>query len=361
MVGIIGHNGAGKSTLLKLLANISKPSRGRVSVKGSVAPLIEVGAGINPELTGRENIFLNSAILGIPKRETVKKFDEIVAFAELEQFIDTPVKRYSSGMQVKLGFSIATNMDAEILIIDEVLAVGDLAFQRKCFDRMETLIKKQSKTVLLVSHNLRQIARMCSRAIMLNQGRIELDGNPNEVCNAFYEFNNQKILAEHEHRGAKNIHANDVLRLEKVEILDKTGTATERIHTGDPLTVRIVFDVKRKIEKPEVVVGTHTTDFIYLTANSTDALSEWPDFEPGTYDISCKWQNFPLRNGVYCIRLVIFDQFRGPIFSEEGIKYFQVVSPEEAKNPPLRLLDIDSSWRINGKEITSDSRQATFA
>ena len=172
VVGIIGHNGAGKSTLLKHLANITKPTSGEVIVRGSIAPLIEVGAGVNPELTGRENIFLNGAILGIPKKVIQSKLDEIIEFSELEQFIDTPVKRYSSGMTVKLGFSIATSMDADILIIDEVLAVGDLAFQRKCFDRMETLINKQGKTVLLVSHNIRQVTRMCSRVILLNGGKL---------------------------------------------------------------------------------------------------------------------------------------------------------------------------------------------
>ena len=144
MVGIIGHNGAGKSTMLKLLANISKPSSGSITVKGKVA-LIEVGAGLIGDLTGRENIYLNGAILGIPKKEIERKFDEIVAFAELEEFIDTPIKRYSSGMSVRLGFAIATSVESDILIVDEVLAVGDLAFQRKCFDRMEDLIKRRGK------------------------------------------------------------------------------------------------------------------------------------------------------------------------------------------------------------------------
>ena len=179
VVGIIGHNGAGKSTLLKHLANISKPTKGSIIVRGSVAPLIEVGAGVNPELTGRENIYLNGAILGIPKKIIQQKLDEIIEFSELEQFIDTPVKRYSSGMTVKLGFSIATSLDADILIVDEVLAVGDLAFQRKCFDRMEDMIKRQGKTVLLVSHNIRQglvfhsppckLVIKCSESILLER------------------------------------------------------------------------------------------------------------------------------------------------------------------------------------------------
>ena len=159
VLGIIGHNGAGKSTLLKLLAHVTVPTSGNVKVKGNVAPLIEVGAGLVPDLTGRENIYLNGTILGMKRSEIDKKFDDIVTFAELDEFIDTPIKRFSSGMQVRLGFSIATSIDADILIVDEVLAVGDLAFQRKCFDRMENMIRLQGKTVLVVSHNIRQIQR----------------------------------------------------------------------------------------------------------------------------------------------------------------------------------------------------------
>src|SRR4030042_4773866 len=163
VIGIIGPNGAGKSTLLKILSRITVPTRGEIKVRGSVAPLIEVGAGLVGDLTGRENIYLNGIILGLSRAEIKKKFDEIVAFAELEEFIDTPIKRYSSGMAVRLGFSIATSVDADILIVDEVMAGGDLSFQRKCFARMETMIKSQGKTVLIVGHNLRQLERMCSR------------------------------------------------------------------------------------------------------------------------------------------------------------------------------------------------------
>jgi len=175
VLGIIGINGAGKSTLLKLLARITVPTSGMVTVRGKIAPLIEVGAGLISDLTGRENIFLNGIILGMPYAHIKRKFDEIVAFAELEEFIDTPIKRYSSGMAVRLGFSIATSVDADILIVDEVLAVGDLAFQRKCFDRMEDMIKRQGRTVWLVIHNTRQIERLCTRVILMDHGRIIAD------------------------------------------------------------------------------------------------------------------------------------------------------------------------------------------
>ncbi|XSG86419.1 MAG: ABC transporter ATP-binding protein [Methylohalobius sp. ZOD2] len=361
VVGIIGHNGAGKSTLLKVLAQVTKPTSGKVAVKGSVAPLIEVGAGINPELTGRENIYLNASILGIPKKVIRRKLDEIIEFSELERFIDTPVKRYSSGMKVKLGFSIATSLDAEILIIDEVLAVGDLAFQRKCFDRMENLIKYQNKTVLLVSHNLRQVARMCNRAILLNQGKVQHDGDPDKVCNDFYEYNNQKILAQHKKQAQKFEHENDIIRLEKVEIINDYGQSTDRIISGDPLTVRVIFEIKKPIKKPEIVIGTHTTDFVYLTGNSTDLLPDWPDLNPGKHEIHCRWPVYPLKAGVYCIRMVVFDQFRGSIFSQENLIQFTVENQLESKEPPLRLLSLDCQWTLENTSRAKENKEPAIS
>lgn len=346
VVGIIGHNGAGKSTLLKILAKVTTPTRGRVVVGGSVAPLIEVGAGINPELTGRENIYLNASILGIPKKVIRQKIDEIIEFSELEQFIDTPVKRYSSGMQVKLGFAIATSLDADILIIDEVLAVGDLAFQRKCFDRMEELIKRQGKTVLLVSHNLRQVARMCSRVIMLNHGRITQDGNPDEVCNAFYEYNNRKILEQYRKETQYEALENDIIRLEKIEILDEHGKLTDKIQSGSVLNIRVVLKIKQKIISPEVIVGTHTTDFIYITGNSTNALSKLPDFSPGSYELLFHYPSYPLKSGVYCVRIAVMNQFRGCLFEGDNLSQFAVSNTIENREPALRLLTLPCSWKL---------------
>ncbi len=362
VVGIIGHNGAGKSTLLKILARVTTPTSGKAIVRGSIAPLIEVGAGINPELTGRENIYLNASILGIPQKIIRKKVDEIIEFSELEQFIDTPVKRYSSGMQVKLGFAIATSLDAEILIIDEVLAVGDLAFQRKCFDRMEQLIKHQGKTVLLVSHNLRQVERMCSRVIMLDHGQVVHDGDPDTVCNVFYEYNNRRILTQQRKRVQNRPLENDFLRLEKIEILDRDGNPTDCIQSGNPLTVRVLLEVKQKIEKPEVVIGTHTTDFVYLTANSTDTLPKWPDFEVGKHEIICTIPFFPVKLGSYFVRIAIFNNLRGSLFSEESLAPFLVITPNESKQPPLRLLNLECNWKHKDYvSISSLSKQAALS
>src|SRR3984957_835664 len=176
VLGIIGRNGAGKSTLLKILSHITEPTEGRVLLRGRIASLLEVGTGFHPELTGRENIFLNGAILGMREREIRKKFDEIVAFAEVEKFLDTPVKYFSSGMYVRLAFAVAAHLEPEILIVDEVLAVGDAAFQKKCLGKMGEVAKKGARTVLFVSHNMQGISSLCSRAILLNAGGIAKGG-----------------------------------------------------------------------------------------------------------------------------------------------------------------------------------------
>ena len=345
VVGIIGHNGAGKSTLLKLLAGISTPTSGVAAVHGSVAPLIEVGAGVNPELTGRENIFLNGAILGIPRKVIAGKLDEIIAFSELEQFIDTPVKRYSSGMTVRLGFSIATSMDAEILIVDEVLAVGDLAFQRKCFDRMEELIKKRGKTVLLVSHNIRQIVRMCSRVILLQNGQILEDGAPSPVCDRFYEYSNTKIEMTREKR-LGHVMGGSACELRSIRLISEQGESNS-IVSGKELSVRILLAVKEAIKNPEIVIGTHTTDFVYLTGNSTDEEYKISELRPGLHEITCTWPHFPLKPGAYCLRLVVFNEIRGPLLSGDGLAMFKVLpANSESSKPPLRLLDIPMTWEI---------------
>lgn len=185
VVGVIGRNGAGKTTLLKILSQITEPTEGEVRIKGRVASLLEVGTGFHPELTGRENIFMNGAILGMSRAEVKRKFDEIVAFAELEKFIDTPVKRYSSGMYVRLAFSIAGHLEPEILLVDEVLAVGDAGFQKKCLGKMEDVTRKEGRTVLFVSHNMSAINALCSRCILLDGGRLVMNGKTAEVT-AYY-------------------------------------------------------------------------------------------------------------------------------------------------------------------------------
>jgi lipopolysaccharide transport system ATP-binding protein len=187
-VGIIGRNGAGKSTLLKILSRITEPTRGRLVIRGRVASLLEVGTGFHPELTGRENIFLNGAVLGMKRSEIRKKFDAIVDFAEVEQFLDTPVKRFSSGMYVRLAFAVAAHLEPEILVVDEVLAVGDAQFQKKCLGKMEDVSKKEGRTVLFVSHNIGIISQLCNSAIWLNKGNLKKMGVTEEVVKQYVQF-----------------------------------------------------------------------------------------------------------------------------------------------------------------------------
>lgn len=198
-VGIIGRNGAGKSTLLKLLSRITEPTSGKITIKGRVASLLEVGTGFHPELSGRENIFLNGAILGMSRMEIKSKFDEIVDFAEVEKFLDTPVKRYSSGMYVRLAFAVAAHLEPEILIVDEVLAVGDVQFQNKCLGKMDDVSKKEGRTVIFVSHNMSAIRALCNRGILLNKGLIHSQGSIENIISDYLSFNindeNSKYLS----------------------------------------------------------------------------------------------------------------------------------------------------------------------
>src|SRR3989454_6285934 len=209
VIGIIGRNGAGKSTLLKILSRITEPTTGRVGLKGRVASLLEVGTGFHPELTGQENIFLNGAILGMTQAEIRKKFDEIVAFAEIEKFLDTPVKHYSSGMYMRLAFAVAAHLEPEILVIDEVLAVGDAAFQKECLGKMGD-VARQGRTVLFVSHNMPAVKSLCGRAILLSGGRLVQDGSVDDVVNAY-------LTADNDEMARTGIIPNDAPRLYRTD------------------------------------------------------------------------------------------------------------------------------------------------
>lgn len=355
VLGIIGHNGAGKSTLLKILAGVVTPTSGSLRVRGKIAPLIELGAGLVPDMTGRENIYLNGAILGMKRREIAKKFDDIVAFAELEDFIDTPIKRYSSGMQVRIGFAVATAVDSDILIVDEVLAVGDLAFQRKCFDRIEGIIKRSGKTVLFVSHNIRQVSRMCSRVVLLDHGHIVADGRPAEVTELFYEQSNRKIQADKANLAKANtkVASTGEVELRDLYVCDSYGTATHELVSGGTLRVRIFLQVNAWIYKPEVVVGTHTTDFVYLTAASTALYDDRPDFAPGMHEVEYSVPAFPLVAGTYGVRVSLFDGQGRQVLSGETLYVFHVRPlPHDCLQPTLRNLNVPTEWTVDGQRFS---------
>lgn len=350
VVGIIGHNGAGKSTVLKLLAGISKPTQGNIVVRGKVAPLIEVGAGLVGDLTGRENIYLNATILGMKRAEIAKKFDEMVAFAELEEFIDTPIKRYSSGMQVRLGFSIATSVRADILIVDEVLAVGDLAFQRKCFDRMEEMIKRQGKTVLLVSHNIRQVERLCTRTLLLERGRIIKDGKPKDVCDLFYEKSDLKIRQTFVGSASvRNLRASGEVELLEIALINEAGQATPIIQFRDGFSVRVRFKASTTLKDVTFGFGIHTTDFLYLTTHNSEEQLHIKTMNAGDHEVRCTVTHCPLLPGVYSVRFGVTEgQAARTVFYAENILHFQIVPG--TVHIPITIRDgffeIPATWHI---------------
>ncbi len=244
-VGIIGHNGAGKSTLLKLISRVTAPTGGKIQMNGRVASMLEVGTGFHPELTGRENIYMNGAILGMTKKEIDAKMDDIIEFSEVRQFIDTPVKRYSSGMYVKLAFSVAAHLDSEIMIMDEVLAVGDMAFQKKCLDRMRAVSELDGRTVLYVSHNMNTIRQLCDRVVVLDHGKVAFDGDVEEGIDVYLGISSLGALSYEYSTVQRNRKQNDKCRLLGIEILERD---TNIIRRGDPLLVRLHCEVNSDMD-----------------------------------------------------------------------------------------------------------------
>lgn len=241
MVGIIGHNGAGKSTLLKILSHITVPTTGRSEVYGRIGSLLEVGTGFHPDLTGRENIFLNGAILGIRREEIARRFDEIVDFSGISTYINTPVKWYSSGMYLRLAFSVAAHLDTEVLFMDEVLAVGDAAFQFKCLDKMHE-IRQQGRTILFVSHSMAAVTRLCKRAILLEHGQMKGDGLAEKVVNE-YLGSNLKITNVREWPDQQTAPGNDIVRLRRVRVRDQESETVESVDITSPVGIEFVYEV----------------------------------------------------------------------------------------------------------------------
>ncbi len=241
VIGIIGRNGAGKTTLLKILSNIVHPTEGRAVVHGQVGSLLEVGTGFHPELTGRENVYLNGAMLGMPKAEIKRKFDEIVDFADVEKFIDTPVKRYSSGMYIRLAFAVAAHLEPDIMLVDEVLAVGDARFQRKCLNKMQD-VSSEGRTVLFVSHNIPAVTRLCPRVILLDEGRVVQDGPSHQVVGAYLR-SGLGTTAAREWPDPNRAPGNDVVRLCAVRVRAEDGSVMEAVDIRKPVGIEMEYDV----------------------------------------------------------------------------------------------------------------------
>jgi lipopolysaccharide transport system ATP-binding protein len=329
VVGIIGRNGAGKSTLLKILARITEPTVGYADLYGRVGSLLEVGTGFHPELTGRENIFLNGAILGMPRREIERKFDQIVAFSEIETFIDTMVKHYSSGMYMRLAFAVAAHLEPEILLIDEVLAVGDLEFQRKCLGKMED-VSRLGRTVVFVSHNMSAVTRLCSRAVLLDHGRVIASG-PTPAVVAEYVFKGYGTRAERRWVDAATAPGDETIRLLSVRAHDPGGVVQESFDIRQPIAIAIEYQVMTPGMRftPCFDVINDTGVVLFLSQERPD----WADLErPVGMHVATCWipGNF-LAEGTFSVD-VAFWGFKTPptgLIEENGAISISVHDPLE--------------------------------
>jgi lipopolysaccharide transport system ATP-binding protein len=281
VVGIIGRNGAGKSTLLKVLSKITYPTSGKVRVQGRVASLIEVGTGFHDELSGRENIYLNGSILGMRKKEIDARIDEIIDFAGVEKFVDTPIKRYSSGMRLRLGFAVAAHMDPDVLFVDEVLAVGDADFQKKCLTAMDDM-RSGGRTVLFVSHNMAAIENLCPRTVWIDGGRLRMDGPSDEVIASYLATFSESQRTGYDLENVPNRAGNGMIRFTRVDFLDANGQPTSVFRSGEPFRARFHFRVHERVRDPHFGLAIFTDLGTRVTTVSTwHSAYHIPEVEPG--------------------------------------------------------------------------------
>jgi lipopolysaccharide transport system ATP-binding protein len=304
VIGIIGRNGAGKSTLLKILSRITEPTSGRAETHGRVGSLLEVGTGFHPELTGRENVYLNGAILGMKKAEINRKFDEIVAFAGTEKFLDTPVKHYSSGMKVRLAFSVAAHLEPEILIVDEVLAVGDVAFQQKCLGKMSDTVR-QGRTVLFVSHNMAAVQGLCSRAYLVSAGQIAGEGLPIEVARKYLADTSQAAPASLEEREDRK--GTGDTRFVKAGIVDGEGRPICTALCGQDIAIVVSYRSRddRPIARGDIHIAFYTSLGQFMFNCSSEGSGSSLDVLPASGEVVCHIPELPLAPGKYAFNLYL--------------------------------------------------------
>ncbi len=305
--GIIGENGSGKSTLLKCMARILRPERGSVAVAGKLSALLELGAGFHQELSGRDNVYLNGSILGLTKREIDSRFDDIVEFAGLERFIDTPVKNYSSGMYVRLGFSVAINVDPDVLLVDEVLSVGDETFQRRCAEKF-TEMQRNGKTIVVVSHGLGQLRSMCDRLVWLRNGQLAGIGPTKDVIDEYLGTVQVSRLPGHD--GVSKRWGSGEASITAIELIDPTGKSVDKVHTGDDVVMRIRYRVQPgvTIRRPGVGFGIHRLDGVLITGVNTNEQRLVPDQLSGVGYYDYRIKQLPLLTGTYDVSAAIQDE-----------------------------------------------------
>lgn len=339
VVGIIGRNGAGKSTLLKILSRITKPTEGHVKINGRVGSLLEVGTGFHPELTGRENIFLNGTILGMKRKEIERKFDEIVAFAEIEKFLDTPVKRYSSGMYVRLAFAVAAHLEPEILVIDEVLAVGDAAFQKKCLSQMGDAAKG-GRTVLFVSHQMNQIRRLCEKCIWLNNGQVQEVGSTVQVISAYEAAMTSIPLQE----TSGNIKKSSSAQFLRWEILEPHHEQQNILRTTGPTRLRFVMNISKPIHNGHHGIVLYNNDNQIMWSTALDNIK----LEAGQRELIYDFSILPLRPGNYHWLVSMYDDGKR---LDEWICVPEMIVASELRTHPMESFQgiLNLPWQFHVK------------
>lgn len=359
VIGIIGRNGAGKSTLLKILSRITPPTKGEITLRGRVASLLEVGTGFHPELTGRENIYLNGAILGMKRVEINDKFDEIVEFSGIEKFLDTPVKYYSSGMYVRLAFSVAAHMKPDILIIDEVLAVGDAEFQKKCLGKMEEVTQKERRTILFVSHNLIAIKSLCTKTIWIDNGKIKMIGNTDKVVNSYSHENDEFKDDNHPVIFSQTDRSKEFI-FNKIWITNNKGTIVNKIPHNEDFNINLEFDVQKETSSVEISIVLKNTNGVNVTLTSlSDSFNgkNYP-FKTGRYSTITKIKKDFLMPDVYIIRVNAHQRGLREIDKHEDAMKFKIVDVGSTMAPYGDVVHnwscvlSNAPWEITKKEIT---------
>lgn len=354
-VGFIGRNGSGKSTLLKLVSRILFPDGGSIHAHGRISTLIELGAGFHPELTGRENVYINASILGFSRAEVNAKFKDIVAFSGLEDFIDNPVKTYSSGMYVRLGFSVAINIEPDILLVDEVLAVGDETFQKKCIKKIHQM-KKAGKTIVFVSHDLDSVEELCDKVYLMHNGCLAAEGKPVDVISQYHRMligsSDFKVRQESESiqdpdtANGKNRWGSKDVEITSVDLLDEKGEIHDCLKTNEPLTIRIHYKTRGKIKKPVFGIGLYNETGVHITGPNTKKHHFSIDTVEGTGFIDYKTDAFPLLPGTYLLSAAVYDWDLTQAYDhwEQHWKIHVVESGEIAER--FGMITIPAKWSI---------------
>jgi lipopolysaccharide transport system ATP-binding protein len=358
MVGIVGENGAGKSTLLSLLSRIIEPTSGLIELNGRVGALLELGAGFHPDLTGRENVYLNGSILGFSRADMTRIFDDIVSFSELERFIDIPVRHYSSGMYMRLGFSVAIHVQPDILLVDEVLAVGDQAFQLRCLDRINEM-RRRGVTIILVSHNLEKVQEMCDQAIWLDEGQIQAEGRVDHVIAKYMT----QVLAEDSHAlrtadAARAIRDSGVdddsswrwgsgeAEIVQVQFLDSQGQEQRNFRTGETFIARMHYAAHERIERPLFGVALHHADGFLISGPNTGSADYSIEAIGGQGYIDFVIPHLPLLQGTYLFSAALYDQEGVQAYDHHHQAYSFRIAPSEQRQVERGSLHILSEWHL---------------